>query len=112
MPDVRAKASDSTAVVERINKTLLKHNFKSFKLVSHDDSSYRLVRKIKELMFKVGYDTYKLKQLIILTHNINFHKSLAKSPVKGGCNSNPMKAFYILEKQLGAETTSVRRLSV
>ena len=111
MPDVRAKASDSTAVVERINKTLLKHNFKSFKLVSHDDSSYRIVREIKELMFKVGYDTYKLKQLIILTHNINFHKSLAKSPVKGGCNSNPMKAFYILEKLLGAETTSVRRLS-
>ena len=171
MPDVRAKASDSTAVVERINKTLLKHNFKSFKLVNHDDSSYRIVRKngedasgtlsegeetlltflyfihllegsttrgkdsgyliaviddpissldnsvltfiareIKELIFRVGQNNSKLKQLIILTHNINFHKSLAKGPVSGGSYKNPMKAFYILEKKLGAENTSVRRL--
>ena len=169
--DLRAKASDSTAVVERINKTLLKHNFKSFKLVSHDDSSYRIVRKngedasgtlsegeetlltflyfihllegsttrgkdsgyliaviddpissldnsvltfiareIKELIFRVGQNNSKLKQLIILTHNINFHKSLAKGPVSGGSYKDPRKAFYILEKKLGAENTSVRRL--
>lgn len=69
-----------------------------------------IAREIKELIFRVGQNNSKLKQLIILTHNINFHKSLAKGPVSGGSYKNPMKAFYILEKKLGAENTSVRRL--
>ena len=168
--DLRAQSSDSTAVVERINKVLIKHNYKSFHLENFDDSSYRIVRKngedasetlsegeetlitflyylqllegstvrgkdsgeliaviddpissldnniltfiareIKDLMFKVGQDNMKLKQLIILTHNINFHKSLAKGPVYGSNTRGPQKAYYILEKSLGTENTIVRK---
>lgn len=168
--DLRAKSTDSTAAVERINKILEKHHYKSFKLISHDDSSYRIVRKngddasktlsegeetlltflyymqllegstnprkksgnviaviddpissldnqiltfiareIKDLMFKTGKNNAKVKQLIILTHNIDFHKSLAKSPVCGGTKTAPLKAYYILEKVLGAEHTSVQK---
>ena len=168
--DLRAQSSDSTAVVERINKVLLKHNYKSFHLENFDDSSYRIVRKngedasetlsegeetlitflyflqllegstvrgkdsgemiaviddpissldnniltfiareIKDLIFRVGYDDSKLRQLIILTHNINFHKSLAKGPVYGSNTRGPQKAYYILEKSLGTECTIVRK---
>lgn len=169
---LRTKSSDCTAVVERINKTLEKHNYKSFKLVSHDESSYRIVRKngedasdtlsegeetlitflyylnllegstirgkdsgdiiaviddpissldnyiltfiareIKTLMFRAGDKSPKVKQLIIMTHNIDFHKSLAKAPVNYYWKGDQQKAFYILEKTLGTEHTSVKRTS-
>lgn len=166
--ELRAQSSDSTAVVERINKVLERLQINSFKIESYDSSSYRIVRKngenasqtlsegeetlisflyyiqllngstdanktngdiiaviddpissldnsimsfvareIKTLMYRAGDNYDKIKQIIILTHNINFHKTLAKSPV-GFDKNKTKKTFYILEKDFHTHSTVLK----
>ena len=166
--ELRAQSSDSTAVIERINKVLERLQFNSFKIESYDSSSYRIVRKngenasqtlsegeetlisflyyiqllngstdanksngdiiaviddpissldnsilsfvareIKTLMYRAGDNYDNVKQVIILTHNINFHKTLAKSPV-GFDKNKTKKTFFVLEKDFHTHSTVIK----
>ena len=157
--DLLAKSSDCSAVVERINNTLKRYQFNSFRIKKYDDSnSYCLVRsngemasstlsegeeslitflyyihllngstsadkvsrkviaviddpissldnnilslvarEVKDLIFNSGNDRKNIDQVIVLTHNINFHKSLSAAPVKDDANRT-QKTFFMLEK--------------
>lgn len=168
---LRAQSSDSTAAVERINKTLERYQFNSFRLKNIDESSYCLVREngdiasetlsegeetlitflyylqllkgstvsgvraknviaviddpicsldnsilshvsreIKNLIFEVGKDKTNIAQLIILSHNIIFHKSLSRAPICSD-NEGKHKKFYILAKDLKSNKTYLENFS-
>lgn len=170
--DLLAKSSDCSAVVERINNTLKRYQFNSFRIKKYDDSnSYCLVRsngemasstlsegeeslitflyyihllngstnadkvsrkviaviddpissldnnilslvarEVKDLIFNSGNDRKNIDQVIVLTHNINFHKSLSAAPVKDDANRT-QKTFFMLEKRLGSNSTWLKSQS-
>lgn len=64
-------------------------------------------REIKELIYRVGDESDNIKQIIVLTHNINFYKSLNRLPVKDEQKKNPKKRFYALEKDIKSRETIV-----
>lgn len=64
-------------------------------------------REIKELIYRVGDESNNIKQIIVLTHNINFYKSLNRLPVKDEQKKNPKKRFYALEKDIKSRETIV-----
>lgn len=166
--ELRAQSSDSTAVVERINKVLERLQFNSFRLKTYDQSSYQIVRQdgadasntlsegeetlisflyyihlldgstdanrirrdviaviddpissldngilsfvareIKNLIFRSGDYNENIKQIIILTHNINFHKSLSLSPIAYD-KDREKKTFFTLDKDLSTHHTFIR----
>lgn len=170
--ELRAQSSDSTATIERINNTLKRLQFNSFRIESHDESSYRIVRKngddaaqtlsegeetlisflyyihlldgstdvnkgkqnviaviddpissldngilsfvareIKNLMYRSGDYNENIKQVIILTHNISFHKSLSTAPIAYD-DARKKKTFYILDKDLSTHQTYLKAPSL
>ena len=70
-----------------------------------------VAREIKNLMYRCGDVNENIKQVIILTHNINFHKSLSKAPVAYD-RKRKKKTFYTLDKDLYSHYTYLSSTSL
>jgi wobble nucleotide-excising tRNase len=60
-----------------------------------------VAREVKDLMYRSGDNKDNIKQVIILTHSINFHKSLSMSAIAYDKN-RVKKTFYSIDKDLSS----------
>ena len=69
-----------------------------------------VAREIKNLMFRCGDINENIKQVIVLTHNIHFHKSLSLSPVAFD-KDRKKKTFFIIAKDFCTHKTVLNSCS-
>ena len=69
-----------------------------------------VAREIKNLMFRCGDFNENIKQIIVLTHNIHFHKSLSLSPVAFD-KDRKKKTFFIIAKDFCTHKTVLNSCS-
>ena len=70
-----------------------------------------VAREIKSLIHRSGNRNENIKQIIILTHNIQFHKSLSLSPVAHD-PKREKKTFFTIEKDLSSHNTRLKSKSL